>query len=148
MNALIMQTVHFMGTEIDPNAVNVVYELDPNLPRVWADGQQIRQVLLNIVRNALQELQNGGKLTFITRSTNTVVQAALKDNGPGIAPEHLEKIFEAFFTTKPSGSGLGLAICAQIMRNHNGRLEVTSRKTEGAMFTLTLPIAQKGLDSY
>jgi PAS domain S-box-containing protein len=148
LNGLIMQTVHFMGTEIDPNAVGVVYELDPNVPRVWADGQQIRQVLLNVIRNALQEMPNGGKLTFVTHASKNSVQAAVKDNGPGIAPEHLEKIFEAFFTTKPSGSGLGLAICAQIMRNHNGRLEVASRPTEGAMFILTLPIAQKGLDSY
>jgi signal transduction histidine kinase len=148
LNAMIMQTVHFMATEIDPNSVHVVYKLDPQLPRVWADGQQIRQVVLNIIRNALQEMPTGGTLTFESSESFGEVQASIHDTGPGIAPENLDKIFEAFFTTKPSGSGLGLAICSQVMRNHNGRLVAYSRMGDGATFVLTLPVAQKGLDSY
>ncbi|RPH94921.1 PAS domain S-box protein [candidate division KSB1 bacterium] len=148
LNALILQTVHFMGTEIDPSAVQVVYQLDPNLPRAWADSQQMRQVLLNIVRNALQEMAGGGSLTFMTIEHGGEVQISIRDSGPGIPPENMEKIFEAFFSTKPAGSGLGLAICSQIIRNHNGRLEAFSRPKEGATFLITLPIAQKPLDSY
>ncbi|HEY3294188.1 MAG TPA: PAS domain S-box protein [bacterium] len=148
LNALVMQTVHFMGQEINPNSVHVAYKLDPQIPRVWADGQQIRQVLLNVVRNALQEMPRGGTMTFESSESDGEVQVAVHDTGPGITPDILDKIFEAFFTTKPSGSGLGLAICSQIMRNHNGRLEAYSRAGEGATFVLTLPVAQKGLDSY
>jgi PAS domain S-box-containing protein len=148
MNAMVMQTVHFMGTEINPNTTKVIYKLDPQIPRVWADGQQIRQVFLNIIRNALQEMPKGGSLTFESSELDGEVQVMLHDTGPGIAAENLDKIFEAFFTTKPAGSGLGLAICAQIMRNHNGRLEAYSRGNDGATFVLTLPVAQKGLDSY
>lgn len=148
INALVMQSVHFMGTEIHPSLIQVHYQLDPNIPRAWADGQQIRQVLLNVIRNSIQEMPKGGSLTFITGEHDGEIQLAVRDTGPGIAPEHLEKIFEAFFTTKPSGSGLGLAICSQIMRNHNGRLEAFSKAGEGATFVLTLPVAQNALDSY
>lgn len=148
LNAMIMQTVHFMATEINPNVIHVVYKLDPQVSRVWADGQQIRQVLLNIIRNALQEMPKGGTLTLESNESFGDVQVSIHDTGSGIAPENLDKIFEAFFTTKPSGSGLGLAICSQIMRNHNGRLEAYSRAGQGATFVLTLPVAQKGLDSY
>jgi PAS domain S-box-containing protein len=148
LNALIMQTIHFMGTEIDPGLHRVVHKLDPNVPRVWADSQQIRQVLLNIIRNALQEMPNGGTLTFTTTENQGEVQISIKDTGPGIPPENMEKIFEAFFSTKPAGSGLGLAICAQILRNHNGRIEAFSRVGDGATFVVTIPAAQKPLDSY
>jgi PAS domain S-box-containing protein len=148
LNALILQTIHFMGTEVDPSRVHVRYQLDPDLPRAWADSQQIRQVLLNIVRNALQEMPKGGTLTLITTNKGDEVQMAIRDSGPGIKPEDMDKIFEAFFTTKPAGSGLGLAICAQIVRNHNGRIEAFSKPMEGATFVITLPVAQKALDSY
>jgi signal transduction histidine kinase len=148
LNALVMQTIHFMGTEIDPGLFRVNYQLDPNLPRVWADSQQIRQVLLNIIRNALQEMPNGGSLTATTSENGNEVQIAIKDTGPGIPPENMDKIFEAFFSTKPAGSGLGLAICAQILRNHNGRIEAHSRVGDGATFMAILPAAQKPLDSY
>jgi signal transduction histidine kinase len=148
LNAMVMQTVHFMGQEVSPASVRVNYKLEPQIPRVWADGQQIRQVLLNVIRNALQEMPKGGALTFESSEHAGEVQLAVHDTGPGIAPENLDKIFEAFFTTKPSGSGLGLAICAQIMRNHNGRLDAYSRGKDGATFVMSLPAAQKGLDSY
>lgn len=148
INALVMQTVHFMGTEIEPNVIRVIYNLDANVPRVWADSQQIRQVLLNILRNAVQEMHSGGTLTLTTHETQGEVQISIKDSGQGIPPENLEKIFEAFFSTKPAGSGLGLAICAQILRNHNGRIEAFSRVGDGATFVITLPASQKPLDSY
>jgi PAS domain S-box-containing protein len=148
LNALVMQTVHFMGTEIDPNSIHVHYQLDPNVPRAWADSQQIRQVLLNILRNAIQEMPQGGQLTLTTNENRGEVRIAITDSGPGIPPENMDKIFEAFFSTKPAGSGLGLAICSQILRNHNGRIEAASRVGEGATFVVILPTAQKPLDSY
>ncbi|MFZ5434562.1 MAG: PAS domain-containing sensor histidine kinase, partial [Calditrichota bacterium] len=147
-NAFLMQTIHFMGAEIDSNLIHIAYELDQDIPRVWADGQQLRQVLLNIIRNALQEMRQGGVITLSTWMKGEEVQIAVRDTGPGISPENLEKIFEAFFTTKPAGSGLGLAVCAQIIRNHNGRIEVKSKLGEGAQFVISLPASHKPLDSY
>ncbi|MBU0509575.1 PAS domain S-box protein, partial [bacterium] len=148
LNGLILQTIHFMDAEIEANTVRVVFELDTELPRVWADSQQIRQVLLNIIRNSLQEMKNGGILTISTQTLRDEVAMAVRDTGPGIPPENLEKIFEAFFTTKAAGSGLGLPVCSQIIRNHNGRIEASSRPGEGAQFIITLPAAGKLLDSY
>lgn len=148
LNGFLMQTLHFMDAEIEANRVRVVFELDPDLPRVWADNQQMRQVVLNIVRNALQEMKQGGVLTIVTSARKEEVVLAIRDTGPGIPPESMDKIFEAFYTTKASGSGLGLPVCAQIVRNHNGRIEVSSRPGEGAQFTISLPAAGQLLDSY
>jgi len=148
LNGFLLQTLHFMDAEIEANRVRVVFELDPDLPRVWADNQQMRQVVLNIVRNALQEMKQGGLLTIATFARKEEVIMTIRDTGPGIPPDSLEKIFEAFYTTKASGSGLGLPVCAQIVRNHNGRIEVSSRPGEGAQFTISLPAAGRLLDSY
>ncbi|MDD5087221.1 MAG: PAS domain S-box protein [bacterium] len=148
LNGFLMQTLHFMDGEIEANHVRVVFELDPDLPRVWADNQQMRQVVLNIVRNALQEMKQGGILTITTTGRKEDVLMAFRDTGPGIAPEGMDKIFEAFYTTKASGSGLGLSVCAQIVRNHNGRIEISSLPGEGAQFTISLPAAGRLLDSY
>jgi PAS domain S-box-containing protein len=147
-NDLVRETVQLMGTEIDTNRIRVAYELCDDAPPVMADSQQIRQVLINIIRNAVQEMSTSGVLSLTTTADNGEVHIAVSDTGPGIAPEIQDKIFDAFFTTKPTGSGLGLAICAQILRNHDGRLEAVSRPAEGATFVITLPSMQKTLDSH
>ncbi|MBI5059316.1 PAS domain S-box protein [candidate division KSB1 bacterium] len=144
LNGLVLQTVHFMDAEIDDQLIQIHYELDPALPPAWADASQIRQVLLNIMRNSVQEMPGGGELRIRSEFVGTMLKLAVSDSGPGIPPERLEKIFDAFFTTKPSGSGLGLSICSQIVRNHNGRLEAFSNPGEGATFIMTLPAAGTG----
>jgi PAS domain S-box-containing protein len=144
LNGLVMQTVHFMDAEIDNQLVQIQYQLDPTLPPAWADASQIRQVLLNILRNAVQEMPGGGELRLHSEFVGMAVRLAVSDSGPGIPADRLEKIFDAFFTTKPTGSGLGLSICAQIVRNHNGRLEAISVPGKGATFVMTLPAAGAG----
>jgi hypothetical protein len=143
LNSLVLQTVHFMDAEIDDNLVHITYDLDAELPRVWADTQQMRQVLLNLIRNAVQAMVNGGTVTFRTGVHQQEVRLSIEDTGPGIPSEQTERIFDAFFTTKPTGSGLGLAICTQIVRNHNGRISVESGRIQGAKFVISLPMAQK-----
>ncbi len=143
INSLILQTIHFMDAEIDEDLIRVTYDLDPELPRVWADGQQMRQVLLNILRNGIQAMPGGGTLTLVSRADDKEVWISIQDSGPGIPPEEALRIFDAFYTTKPTGSGLGLAISAQIVRNHNGRLIVQPTGGKGAKFLVCLPIAQK-----
>ena len=143
MNSLILQTIHFMDAEIDDDLIKVTYDLDPELPRVWADAQQLRQVLLNILRNGIQAMARGGVLVIKTEQANGEVSISVHDSGPGIPPEQLSRIFDAFYTTKPTGSGLGLAISAQIIRNHNGRITAVPTDGKGAKFVIYLPIAQK-----
>jgi PAS domain S-box-containing protein len=142
VNGLILQTVHFMDAEIDDTLIKVECALDDQMPAAWADAGQIRQVFLNVLRNAVQEMPGGGELRISSKHAGATVLITISDSGPGIPPDKLERIFDAFFTTKPTGSGLGLSICSQIVRNHNGRLEARSEQGAGAAFHITLPIAQ------
>ncbi len=143
INSLVLQTIHFMDAEIDEDLIRVTYDLDPELPRVWADGQQMRQVLLNVLRNAVQAMPGGGTLTIVSRADDKEVWVSIQDSGPGIPADEVNRIFDAFYTTKPTGSGLGLAISAQIVRNHNGRIIIQPTGGKGAKFLICLPIAPK-----
>jgi signal transduction histidine kinase len=144
LNSLILQTIHFMDAEIDHALIRIALELEPNLPLATSDSDQMRQVLLNIFRNAIHAMQaKGGVITVRTRTLDSAIQIEIEDSGPGIPNEILDKIFDAFFTTKSTGSGLGLAICSQIIRNHNGRIEAFSPRGKGASFVITLPLSEK-----
>lgn len=127
-------------------------EYDPSLPDVLGNQDQLIQVFLNIVRNAVEAMPSGGRLTVITRMSDlfTSVQAdgrkhrlmvvKVIDTGPGIKQEHLQDIFAPFFTTKDRGVGLGLALSYQIVQEHLGTIRVESRKDEGTTFSVYLPL--------
>jgi len=110
---------------------------------VELDRDQIRQVLLNLFRNALEAMPGGGVITVGSRSENGFVTLSVADTGMGIEQKNMEKLFTAFFTTKSTGSGLGLAISSQIINNHNGTIGLSSRKDEGTVFHITLPVRQQ-----
>jgi C4-dicarboxylate-specific signal transduction histidine kinase len=109
--------------------------------RVWSDPFQIRQVLINLVTNGLQAVSKGGKVELIITGNDGEAIAVVRDNGPGIAPENLERIFEPFFTTKPpgEGTGLGLSVSLGIIQKLGGRIEVASKLGAGATFKVILP---------
>ena len=119
--------------------------------RINVDGEQITQVLLNLINNAIDALDSGGRVTLSTRVVETAqsarsVQITVKDNGSGIAPELVQQIFEPFFSTKGSkGTGLGLSICKGIIDNHGGSIDLESRLGQGTTFTLTLPVESQRL---
>jgi signal transduction histidine kinase len=114
----------------------------PGLPRVLADRDQILQVLLNLVQNALDAMPSGGALGLSARAAaGGGVAFAVTDTGPGLAAEDVERVFEPYFTTKEGGTGLGLAIAQRIAEEHGGRLDVASAPGAGATFTLVLPAA-------
>ena len=105
-----------------------------------ADESQLRQALLNLLRNAAEAMPDGGRLQIAALSADQgTVELTIADTGHGIAPEHLPKIFEPFFSTKDGGTGLGLALTQQIIVEHGGRIEVTSRNGHGTTFTISLP---------
>ena len=128
--------------------VEVTLALDPALPPVWGDGDQLGQVLMNLIVNAQQALQGvppPRHLRIATRreANDDAVAIEIADNGPGIEPETARRIFEPFFTTKPvgAGTGLGLSVCHGIVTAHGGEIAVLSRPREGATFIVRLPLS-------
>jgi two-component system nitrogen regulation sensor histidine kinase NtrY len=122
-----------------PPGVAVAREVEGGLPAVLADRDQVLQVLLNLVGNALDAMQGGGTLRVRAARAPGGVAFTVSDTGPGIPSEDLARVFEPYFTTKPGGTGLGLAIAQRIAEEHGGRLEAASPPGGGAAFTLTLP---------
>jgi two-component system, NtrC family, nitrogen regulation sensor histidine kinase NtrY len=124
-----------------PPGVSIARQVEGGLPAVLADRDQILQLLLNLVRNALDAMPSGGRLGVSARRAGEGVAFAVSDSGPGIAPGALARVFEPYFTTKEGGTGLGLAIAHRIAEEHGGTLQAASSPGSGATFTLTLPAA-------
>ncbi|MDO8530594.1 MAG: ATP-binding protein [Dehalococcoidia bacterium] len=123
--------------------VKVVTEMDRNLPPIRCDAEQIKQVFLNMVNNAMDAMPSGGTLTVRSRSDKDgMVAVEVTDTGDGIPPEVMPRIFEPFFTTKPvgQGTGLGLAVSYQIVKKHGGVIKVESTVGKGSAFTVCLPL--------
>jgi two-component system NtrC family sensor kinase len=114
-----------------------------DVPPVECYAQQVNQVLMNLIVNAVQAMGEQGTLTIRTRRTGGCVEIEISDTGPGITPAHLERLFEPGFTTKGRrmGMGLGLAICREIVDRHAGQISVSSEVGQGTTFTISLPIA-------
>jgi len=122
-----------------------------SLPEIQADPEQLKEVLVNIVMNACEAMERGGKMVIHEEETflkpqGRVAVIRLSDNGPGIAESIKEKIFQPFFTTKEEGTGLGLSIATRIMEEHKGWIDVTSKKGEGTTFIITLPVKESDLE--
>jgi len=129
--------------ELDRDGIRVVTEFSP-IPSVYADQDQLRQVLFNLVQNAHQAMAKhpGPRvLTLRTTEADGRVRVEVRDTGPGIPPELLPRVFDAFFTTKPAGegTGLGLWMSYSIVEQHQGRLGCESRPDGGATFVVELP---------
>ncbi len=125
--------------------IEFVLNLAPSLPKAMVDFNQIQEVFLNIIINAEQsmiEANKGGKLSIKTQETKGYIRVMFTDDGPGIAPENLDKIFDPFLTTRGErdGTGLGLSICHGIMAEHGGRIYARSDPGEGATFIIELPV--------
>jgi len=141
MNVLVERIARFFEQEFEKKNVGPVITLDPDLPAINMDGEQIYQVLFNIVFNALQAMPGDGTLTIATGSdpeTGTVI-LTVADTGVGMDEEKIAQIFTPFFTDKNRGSGLGLAIAKNIVEKHQGKITVESRVGEGSVFTVILP---------
>jgi two-component system, NtrC family, sensor kinase len=121
-------------------SIEIALHKDPTLPDVEHDSDQIHQVLLNLLLNALQAIDQKGKIvvTVALQGKTAVVEVA--DNGRGIAPENLPNIFRPFYTTKGEGTGLGLSLARRIVEDHQGRIDVTSSVGQGTTFAVVLPL--------
>lgn len=121
-------------------AVQIELHKDASLPEVEHDSDQIHQVLLNLLLNALQAIDQDGKIMVSLRSQGSSAVVEVSDNGRGIAPDHLPNIFRPFFTTKGDGTGLGLSLARRIVEDHHGRIDVTSSLNHGTTFAVILPL--------
>jgi two-component system sensor histidine kinase AtoS len=113
------------------------------LPAVSASPNAIRQVVLNLLTNALQAMPNGGRLTCRTRRVGNQVEGWVADTGSGVSEAARERLFEPFFTTRTTGTGLGLALCREILGSHEGNIELANAKVDGAIgaeFRFELPV--------
>jgi signal transduction histidine kinase len=120
--------------------VNLVLDTAPDTPQVLADEGQMKQVLMNLIKNAGEAMPNGGTLTFRTRPEGAMLRVEVSDTGCGILPENEKRLFREFFTTRERGYGLGLYIVHTIVTRHGGTIEANSKVGEGTTFILHLPI--------
>jgi two-component system sensor histidine kinase AtoS len=128
--------------------INFVKDFTPDIPEIYADPGQLQQVLLNLILNAVDSIPEKGAITIKTEKIqNETVQICISDTGKSIAPEHLDMIFNPFFTTKSKGNGLGLAICKRLIEQHNGTISVFNNPEGGATFVISLPEKQKTEES-
>jgi two-component system, NtrC family, sensor kinase len=139
INEIFLDLLSFMRGELEARGITVERSLDPDLPTVEADENQLRQAFLNLLRNAGEAMSAGATLTVSTRATEGRVAIRITDTGSGIDPEDLPRVFEPFFSTKEGGTGLGLALTQQIVQEHGGTIEVESVAGRGTTFTIELP---------
>ncbi len=145
INGVVEGLVSFVSEEVSRAGVTVTLELDPSDPTAPVDENQLRQALLNLVRNALEAMEPGGRLGIRTRvMPDGSVEVAVEDDGAGIPAEDQEHVFEPFFSTKEGGTGLGLALTQSIVEAHRGSIRCDSRVGEGTTFTITLPGPERG----
>ena len=148
INDLVREVAELVDSAIQAGGMTIELHLGGELPLVAVDPIQIEQVLLNLVRNALDalvEIEPAQRtLTIITRrTTENMVEVAVQDTGPGVPSEATEHIFEPYVSTKPDGLGLGLAISRSIIEAHGGRLWAVPDGGRGAMFRFTVPVARE-----
>ena len=118
----------------------IMRDYQDGLALVPADSDKLRQVLLNLILNAVQAVEPGGRVTLVVEPAGRQMLVRVRDNGPGIPAEKLKRVFEPFFTTRPGGTGLGLAIARGIVVEHGGRIDIASAPGDGTTVTVALPM--------
>jgi signal transduction histidine kinase len=144
INATIRGVIELAGGEAVENGVSVQADLAQGLPLIEGDRVQFQQVFLNLILNAIEAMRGDNERTrellISTRDFDpNGVLVKVRDSGPGLAPAILERVFDAFYTTKAGGLGMGLSICRSIIEAHGGRLWATANMPRGAAFEFTLP---------
>jgi len=139
LSELVLETLDVMKHEIKDRRMLVETDFPKSIPAVAVDETQVKQVLFNVIKNALQAMEDGGILKAETQLADRFVSVIIEDNGPGIDPEKLGAIYEPYHTTKAEGTGLGMMIVQRIMRDHGGEIEINSEPGRGTRLTLRFP---------
>ncbi len=145
LNRILSDTVSLVSHQMEKARVKVDLHLDTNLPPVKGNSGKLQQVFLNLVLNARDAMEGGGRLIIHTAASDELIVVRISDTGQGIAPENLQRIYDPFFTTKGAkkGTGLGLSVTYGIVREHGGTIEVQSELGSGTEFRLEFPLARK-----
>jgi signal transduction histidine kinase/CheY-like chemotaxis protein len=148
INEVVETTLQLRAYHLKTNNIKVITELDPELPQTMADAGQLQQVVLNLIMNAeysMVHARGGGNLLIKTEKMGNIICLSVKDDGPGISKENMEKLFTPFFSTKKvsEGTGLGLSVCHGIVAEHNGRIYAESKVGKGATFIVELPVVRQ-----
>ncbi|MCX6893386.1 MAG: ATP-binding protein [Verrucomicrobiota bacterium] len=143
LNDVVQKTLDLLRPELENRGVSLRTHLARQMPLTPIDPEQIQQVLVNLIKNALQAMTKGGTLTLQTGEGSEGVWVSVADTGGGIPQEQINRIFEPFYTTKKKGSGLGLMIVQRIIRAHGGRIELESRVGRGTTFRIWLPLHER-----
>lgn len=145
LNRVIDDTIQLLEAQLRNTEIEVVRRYADDLPLAPGNAPKLQQVLMNLILNARDAMPHGGALEISTEAHNDSVVINVRDTGLGIAPEHLAKIYDPFFTTKRigQGTGLGLAVSYGIIRDHGGHISVESKLSEGTLFQITLPLAAR-----
>ena len=143
LNAIVIETIELLRPELANRGIELVEELDEQLPDPPLDRAQIKQVLVNLIKNAMQAMDKDGLLRIRTKRDADGVWLSVEDNGMGISKDRISRIFEPYFTTKRKGTGLGLMIVHRIIRDHGGRIMVEPNQPSGTIFRLWLPLFEQ-----
>jgi len=143
LNDILLDTVTLLGPEIENREVTLSQHFAEELPNAPLDEVQVKQALVNLIKNAIQAMTQGGALTLTTIAETDGVWVYVADTGGGIPQEKINRIFQPYFTTKKEGSGLGLMIVQRIVREHGGRIELESNTGQGTTFRLWFPLTEQ-----
>ena len=135
------ESLKVMKADIEAHRVSVTVDHPESLPKIQGDGEQLRQVFFNLVKNSVQAMADGGTLAIALSADDRDLTVAFRDSGEGIPKEDFQQLFQPFHTTKPHGHGIGLAIVQRIVQDHGGRIDVSSKPGEGTCFRLVFPLA-------
>jgi len=143
VNTIVEEAVRFFAPEIQDRDIVVEQELRADLPLLQVDREQMKQAFYNVIKNSLEAMRRHGTLCIRTDLDDTYVIISFADSGSGMSAENLSRVFEPYFTTKPSGTGLGLLIVRRIVREHGGELSIESGQSKGLTLTIRLPYIEK-----
>jgi len=141
LNDIVNELVQLLWADANLRGQTIEVELDERLPLLELNDKEIKQLILNLARNAMEAMGNDGLLSLRTRTRPNMVQLMVADNGCGIPREKMERLFEPFYTTKTRGTGLGLPLCLSIVERHQGQIDVTSQEGEGTTFTVSFQVS-------
>jgi len=127
---------------------DITLTLDPEIPQFFGDKMQMKQVFVNLIQNAIQAMPARGIMEITSRYENGMFIFMIKDSGEGISPEDMERIFRPYYTTKEKGTGLGLSIVKRMINQHQGAIEVDSKKGEGTIFIIKINLRKKDIEDY
>lgn len=142
LDLLLDEAVHLVAKDAEARGVRLTAELRAGDTELVLDPKQFTRAILNVLINAMEACPDGGRFRVFSRVTDIACEIEVRDDGPGMTPEQIERAFEPYFTTKPTGTGLGLSITRGIVEEHSGKIEIQSQPGRGTQVLITMPLHQ------